>query len=365
MARAARRQRAVVGAWALLAAACGGEPPRILDPGPQSVRVGERWSIQLRAVDDDSDDLSFSIEAPPVVGGSLVSRPLPDGQSIELDWTPTEEAVGQHVVIVGVSDEAHESWTTILLEVDLGAGGAPIWQRPTGTGVVLDLDRDACIEVELLVEDRDTPSVELRQAQGPASATVSPTAEFEALWSWCPRPDELDRNNHRLLFVADDGSNDPVELPFVVALRGQDIPDPTLPPDDGPDSGPGDSPADDPDAPGDVPGNNCCSEATTPGCASADVQSCVCDDDAYCCDTAWDELCVQKVDELGCGTCSSESPNPAPDSPSVCCEASTAPGCTDDAQVQQCICDADSYCCSTAWDAYCVSNIELLSCGTC
>lgn len=49
--------------------------------------------------------------------------------------------------------------------------------------------------------------------------------------------------------------------------------------------------------------NNCCKPATTPGCSTASVSTCVCAQDNFCCSTAWDSMCVQEVDEFKCGNC--------------------------------------------------------------
>jgi len=48
--------------------------------------------------------------------------------------------------------------------------------------------------------------------------------------------------------------------------------------------------------------HDCC-EAGGPGCDDPVVESCVCAQDPYCCDTAWDEQCVSEVDSFGCGNC--------------------------------------------------------------
>lgn len=54
---------------------------------------------------------------------------------------------------------------------------------------------------------------------------------------------------------------------------------------------------------GGTPTNGCCTPAATPGCTDSTVQSCVCGLDKFCCNTAWNEICVQEVDALSCGTC--------------------------------------------------------------
>lgn len=56
----------------------------------------------------------------------------------------------------------------------------------------------------------------------------------------------------------------------------------------------------------------CCSTHQDAGCApnwSREVESCVCALDSYCCNNAWDSLCVSEVDTFGCGTCSGPSIN--------------------------------------------------------
>lgn len=53
---------------------------------------------------------------------------------------------------------------------------------------------------------------------------------------------------------------------------------------------------------GGTPGD-CCVEKQTPGCSSPSITQCVCKNDPFCCQTAWDSLCVDEVTSLGCGNC--------------------------------------------------------------
>ena len=48
---------------------------------------------------------------------------------------------------------------------------------------------------------------------------------------------------------------------------------------------------------------SCCKANNTRGCDDDAVETCVCDVDAYCCDTAWDDICLAKVETLGCRDC--------------------------------------------------------------
>jgi hypothetical protein len=53
---------------------------------------------------------------------------------------------------------------------------------------------------------------------------------------------------------------------------------------------------------GGMPGD-CCFAKGGPGCFPPEVAQCVCATDSYCCTTAWDNICVNEVDSLGCGFC--------------------------------------------------------------
>lgn len=105
-----------------------------------------------------------------------------------------------------------------------------------------------------------------------------------------------------------------------------------------------------------VSAGDCCTTDSGPGCSDTTVQACVCAADSYCCTTAWDGLCVSEVESLGCGVC---------DDPAYCCtSAGGIPGC-ELPSVESCVCAVDSYCCTTAWDTVCANEVESLGCGSC
>lgn len=58
--------------------------------------------------------------------------------------------------------------------------------------------------------------------------------------------------------------------------------------------------------------DECCWSQSDAGCAphwSREVEACVCELDSFCCNHAWDSLCVDEVERFGCGTCSGPSVN--------------------------------------------------------
>ena len=122
---------------------------------------------------------------------------------------------------------------------------------------------------------------------------------------------------------------------------------------------------------------DCCAENGSAGCDDSAIVDCVCALDPYCCDTEWDELCIQDLAigqcGLECPLCGDEVCEDPEDCESCpydcgwcpfegdCCEAGETPGC-DQGEIVDCLCDLDPFCCEGAWDEYCV-NQAIGSCG--
>ncbi|MCH9680277.1 MAG: hypothetical protein K0V04_02495 [Deltaproteobacteria bacterium] len=104
----------------------------------------------------------------------------------------------------------------------------------------------------------------------------------------------------------------------------------------------------------------CCQPQPTPGCEDPFVTSCVCAVDDYCCEAEWDALCVDLSEDLECQACGESGPRPTGD----CCLAEGEAGCLDE-PVATCVCDSDPFCCVVAWDEVCVEQVDALGCGTC
>ena len=99
--------------------------------------------------------------------------------------------------------------------------------------------------------------------------------------------------------------------------------------------------------------NDCFETSDEPGCADSACCLPTCFVDPFCCDTKWDEVCVEKASEVICR----DTP------PDVCgpgagdCNAAAGngtPGC-EDALCCQAVCLEDPYCCLTEWDNYCAA----------
>ncbi len=104
------------------------------------------------------------------------------------------------------------------------------------------------------------------------------------------------------------------------------------------------------------PGNGSCYEANgTPGCNNTDCCETVCAGDAFCCDTEWDNLCVEDAFLL-CGNCGGLDAG-------SCYVANGTPGCSDE-DCCTLVCADDPFCCNTQWDSLCAGSAFLL-CGNC
>ena len=169
-----------------------------------------------------------------------------------------------------------------------------------------------------------------------------------------------------------------------------------------------------------------CEPGWTAGCGGCKCEACVCEADPYCCDTAWDELCVDLClsacggcgsctascegkdcgdDGCGgdCGACPDEAPYCGPDylCSDVCTPSCAGQACGDDGcggscgdcpegqacedgacvadmgicgpkeiagcpgcSCEACVCELDPFCCENQWDELCAEAC-MQSCGGC
>jgi hypothetical protein len=102
---------------------------------------------------------------------------------------------------------------------------------------------------------------------------------------------------------------------------------------------------------------DCCVAHRTPGCADPDCCAVVCAADAFCCEVSWDDICASlAVDLCGC-----LPPFDACPARGDCCTPHGTPGC-DNPDCCAAVCAADAFCCDTAWDSLCVDQ-ALAICG--
>jgi hypothetical protein len=99
----------------------------------------------------------------------------------------------------------------------------------------------------------------------------------------------------------------------------------------------------------DDPNNHDCCVTGGPGCNDAKCCNLVCGLDPFCCNTAWDALCVDSA-EANCGCV----PPPVCPNPKHDCFTAGGPGCSDE-KCCNIVCGLDPFCCDVAWDGLCVT----------
>jgi hypothetical protein len=108
-----------------------------------------------------------------------------------------------------------------------------------------------------------------------------------------------------------------------------------------------------------------CTEGTNLFAGCDTCVTTICAADSYCCDTAWDSICVGRVlSDCGLATCADNGSSCPHD---VCTTGSKlVNGC--DSAGNNCVasvCDLDPYCCDVEWDDFCRSTVEIACGATC
>jgi hypothetical protein len=96
------------------------------------------------------------------------------------------------------------------------------------------------------------------------------------------------------------------------------------------------------------PGSGVCGTPdNTPGCDNVSCCNTVCMSDPVCCLSAWDSTCVDEAESMCFLTCGHGAGD--------CHAVHTTPGCGVDACCQA-VCTEDPFCCDTNWDQMCVDD---------
>ncbi|MCX4244700.1 Ig-like domain-containing protein [Paraliomyxa miuraensis] len=233
-----RQARALVlGAMVLglaSATACNrGNPPQLLPVDNQVAVVGEPLVIQLVASDPEGDPLTFGLFAPgvPDLEATTSIATTPAGLGI-FTFTPLASQIGTQFFELSVSDGEESDSVVVIVEVRgaVGSGSMPVFRSPLGSGTVLDLDEDDCVQVDIEVEDPDSSTIALGEMP-PTIEGASLTAAADGRtgsWNWCPDRRQIETDDrYTLTLVADDGDNPPVTKDYVIVLRrrkGEDCP---------------------------------------------------------------------------------------------------------------------------------------------
>lgn len=209
----------------LMGAACGDSGPS-LDPLHNTVAaVGSELVIEIKASNKSGRDIRFSYDTNATIDsdrGRLTQRP---GGSAIFTWTPSSQDIGAWTFDFHAVDSSGKSTETINIEVRsaIGRDALPVFRRPLGAGTALDLSRSDCVEIDFLVEDRDSLEVVLSQdAPTIVGATLDQESDLEATWKWCPSKAQRAAQDRYMLTVgANDGVNAVAQKHYQIILRDE------------------------------------------------------------------------------------------------------------------------------------------------
>jgi hypothetical protein len=204
--------------------ACGpNTAPELAAPGDQVAQVGTELAINLEGTDQDGDKLSYTFHAADLrdLDGHAEMTRSPSGAGV-FRWTPMSADVGQHAFDFSASDGTHTVTVTINIDVRsaIGSATAPVFRQPLGTGTTIDMALQQCVDLDIVIDDQDTPKVTIAQDEPViAGAELTVRDGSTATWHWCPTRDQQAESRYTLVLSADDGDNPRTVKNYLVVLR--------------------------------------------------------------------------------------------------------------------------------------------------
>jgi hypothetical protein len=209
---------------ATLVACTGGVPPELDGLSDQVAQVGSELKIDLNGSSTDGGKLTYGYHAADLMDldGNAQVTVSPSGAGV-FRWTPLAADVGQHPFDFTVSNGGDTTTVTITIDVKsaIGSATAPVFRQPLGTGTTIDLSKQTCVELDIVIEDQDTPMVKLDQETPMIDgATLTPDDGQSAKWKWCPTKAQQTEQRYTLTLSADDSDNPKTLKQYLVVLRG-------------------------------------------------------------------------------------------------------------------------------------------------
>ena len=206
------------------AVACGpGSPPELPGLTDQVAQVGTELMINLAGHDPDGDPLAYGFHAGDLtdLDGHAEITQSPSGSGV-FRWTPMGQDVGRHAFEFSASDASHTTKVTIDIDVRsaIGSATAPVFREPVGGGTTIDLAQQPCVDLDVVIDDQDTPSVKISQVEPVIDgAELRIRDGHTAVWHWCPTREQQAESRYTLTLAGDDGDNPRTTLSYLVVLR--------------------------------------------------------------------------------------------------------------------------------------------------
>lgn len=213
--------------WVLIALTFGCTDPEVfaIQPIPaQRALVGEELQVELVLVDLGGSVPTFSMTAPTLP--NLMSRPNPPRVTVfgdrgaYLRWSPIASDLGIHEMTVTARGADHSTSRSFMVEVVSG-DAAPIFLKPLGAGMTLDLSRENCFRFGVEVQDTDTVSGVIRlEAPLEDGYRLVPSGDWLAEFEWCPTDQQINlQTRYPLNLVADDGDGHITRKSYSLIIR--------------------------------------------------------------------------------------------------------------------------------------------------
>ncbi len=154
------------------------QPPPVFTSLPATLaEVGQAYPYVATAVDADGDLLTYTLIAGPV-GMSLTAN------TGSISWTPTATQLGQHDVVLAVSDgrggEARQAFSVLALSPADNLAPVIVNQPPTATNL-------AGLSHQIIALDADQETLTYRLLESPLGMQLSPSG----LLTWTPSANDL------------------------------------------------------------------------------------------------------------------------------------------------------------------------------
>ena len=205
----------------------GCSDPQIFAIAPISAQravVGEELQVELVINDLGGSVPTFSLTTPSLP--DLMTRPNPPrftvfgGRGAYLRWSPLASDIGLHQMTVTARGTDHSTSREFVIEVMAG-NSAPIFLKPLGAGMTLDLSRDTCFRFDVEVQDTDTVSGTIRtEAPVEDGYRLTPSGDWRAAFEWCPTNEQINRQTrYPLNLLADDNDGHITRKSYTLILR--------------------------------------------------------------------------------------------------------------------------------------------------
>jgi hypothetical protein len=209
---------------ATLVACGGGNPPQLDGLSDQVAQVGSELKLDLDGTDKDGDKLTYGYHAADLtdLDGHAQITVSPSGAGV-FRWTPLASDIGEHPFDFVVSDGGNDTTVTININVRSAIGSAtvPRFVQPAGTGATVDLSHTQCVDLDIVIEDQDTPEVTIEQDEPLIDgATLDVQDGQSAKWHWCPTHEQAADTRYTLALSADDMDNPKAIKNYLIVLRG-------------------------------------------------------------------------------------------------------------------------------------------------